>query len=381
MKIAIVHDYLNQKGGAERVFEMFCEHFPHADIYTSIYDPQKTIELGSRKVSTTFIQKIPGSKKYFRLFAPLYFPAFRTLNLKSYDLILSSSSSFAKVVKRRPGATHICFCHNVSRFLWDTRTYLEGYKEFELFKLALEPIFWLMKKLDLKYASEPDLYVANSTVVAERIRNIYKQPAITINYPINHDCFTFSSNKENFYLVSSRLLSYKRVDLIVEAFNQLGWPLFIIGCGPEQKRLESKAAGNVQVLGHVDDNQRRYFFSKAKAVIVAALEDYGLVPIEANFSGTPVVAYGAGGVLDTQVPYLTGLFFDYQTTESLKSALAAFQTVDWDYSAIRHHAKINFSGEVFFDKVKQLIEKKENLPVQKVLSRQKAFSSPVGKYR
>lgn len=355
MKIALVHDYLNQRGGAERVFEMFCTHFPDADVYTSVYDPKSTIELRNRIVKTTFLQNVPGAKRYFRLFAPLYFPAFRSLDLEAYDLIISSSSSFAKAVKKRPDARHICFCHNVSRFLWDTETYLGGYQEFEAFEPFLKLVFSYMKRQDITYAGEPDIYVANSTTVAKRIRSIYRKKVLTINYPINDECFTFCNQKEDFYLVSSRLLSYKRVDVIIDAFNQLGWPLRIIGTGPERQRLEAKADSNIQFLGHVSDDTRRHLFSTAKSVIVAALEDYGLVPVEANFSGTPVIAYGAGGALDTQISGKTGILFQEQTATSLCSALREAESVKWDYAAIQRHAKAKFTRDAFFKKVDHMI--------------------------
>ncbi len=356
MKIALVHDYLTQRGGAERVFEMFCHHFPNADIFTSIYDPKRTVDLRDRIIHTTGLQNIPGAAQYFRLFAPLYFPAFQALDLQAYDLILSSSSAFAKAVRKRPDAKHICFCHNVTRFLWDTQTYLKGYKEFQVLAPLIEPIFQQMKKIDLEMAQEPDIYVANSTTVAERIRRIYQQKAITINYPIDDSRFKFTDQKEDFYLSSCRLLSYKRVDIIVEAFNWLGWPLIITGDGPERKRLEEKALPNIQFLGHVTDEARTHLIAKAKAVIVAALEDYGLVPIEANFSGTPVIAYGAGGVLDSQAPGVTGLFFDRQSPDALHAALLEASEIKWNYHHIREHAQNNFTESVFFRKVDQLVE-------------------------
>lgn len=355
MKIALVHDYLTQRGGAERVFEMFCRQFPAADIFTSVYDKERTIELRQRLVNTTLLQSIPGAKRYFRLFAPLYFTAFRMLDLSDYDLIISSSSSFSKSVRKRPDAHHICFCHNVTRFLWDTDTYLRGYQKFENASGLLAPLFSYMRQLDITYAEEPDLYVANSTVVAERISKIYGQPVITINYPIDEKRFTFSDQKEDFYLASCRLLSYKRVDVIIEAFNRLGWPLVITGKGPERRRLEAMASDNIRFVGHVSDEERRRLFAEAKLVIVAALEDYGLVPIEANVSGTPVIAYGAGGVLDSQVPGKTGLFFAEQTADSLCSALLEAQSIDWNYRAVHQHAIENFSEAAFFDKVKRLI--------------------------
>lgn len=356
MKIALVHDYLTQKGGAERVFELFCKHYPTADVFTSLYAPQKTIDLGDRTVHTTVLQNIPGATKNFRIMAPFYFPAFRALDLQDYDLIISSTTSFAKAVKKRPGATHICFCHNVTRFLWDTKTYLQEYATYNKLYGFLEPIFKLMRKADLKYAQEPDFYIANSSTVAGRIKQFYKKQAVFINYPIDSSKFVFSSEKEDYYLASARLLGYKRIDAIVEAFNQLGWPLLISGDGPEKKRLESSAAKNIKFLGHVSDAERSILLSKARAVIVAALEDYGLVPVEANASGTPVIAYGAGGVLDTQIPGETGLFFNSQTPEAIQRALLEASKIEWNYKSIREHAINNFSEEVFFQKVEKVIE-------------------------
>ncbi|BAB74531.1 glycosyltransferase [Anabaena sp. FACHB-709] len=355
MKVALVHDYLTQRGGAERVFELLCKRYPEADIFTSLYDPQKTIDMGERIVNTTFLQKIPGAAKYFRLMAPLYFPAFRALDLQDYDLIISSSTSFAKAVRKKPGAKHICFCHNVTRFLWDTETYLREYSDYRYLSVLIEKVFQLMRDVDLKYAQEPDIYIANSSTVARRIQQIYGKQAIMINYPIDTSNFVFSDTKDEYYLASARMISYKRLDIIVEAFNWLGWPLIISGDGPERERLQAKALDNIKFLGHVSDNQRKELFSKAKSIIVAALEDYGLVPVEANASGTPVIAFGAGGVLDTQINGQTGVFFKRQTPESLQKALLESGEITWDYENIRNHAVNNFSEPVFFSKVERVI--------------------------
>ncbi len=355
MKIALVHDYLTQRGGAERVFELLCTYFPDADIYTSLYDCHHTIELGDRHVNTTSLQYIPGAAKNFRLLAPLYFPAFRALNLETYDLIISSSTSFAKAVRKRADARHICFCHNVTRFLWDTPTYLREYGHYRLFYPLLERMFQAMRRIDLSYSQEPDLYVANSTTVAQRIAHIYGRNVQTINYPIDSSKFIFSEQKDEFYLVSSRLLSYKRIHVIVEAFNWLGLPLLIIGDGPERESLEAMALDNIHFLGYVSDVVRAHLMTKAQAVIVAALEDYGLVPIEANASGTPVIAYGAGGVLDTQIPGKTGLFFNPQTPEALQQEVLNAREISWNYAEIRQHALNHFTETVFFNKVERLI--------------------------
>jgi glycosyltransferase involved in cell wall biosynthesis len=356
MKVALVHDYLTQKGGAERVFELLCKYFHTADIYTSLYDPKHTIDLGERLVNTTVLQSIPGAKQHFRLLAPFYFPVFRALDLQNYDLIISSSSSFAKAVQKRQGAKHICFCHNVTRFLWDTKTYLKNYGHYKSFYPVIEKIFQAMREVDRVYAQEPDLYIANSSTVANRIQKVYSKPALVINYPIDSHNFTFSDHKDDYYLVSSRLLSYKRIDIVIEAFNWLGWPLLVIGDGPERESLESKALSNIRFLGYRSDAERCELMANARSVIVAGLEDYGLVPVEANVSGTPTIAYGAGGVLDTQIPGQTGVFFKQQTPESLHAALIEASKISWDYAKIRNHALIHFSEEAFFSKVEQIME-------------------------
>ncbi|NJO39558.1 MAG: glycosyltransferase family 4 protein [Cyanobacteria bacterium CRU_2_1] len=356
MKIALVHDYLTQRGGAERVFELLCKYFKDADIFTSLYSPKQSINLGKRSVKTTILQNIPGATKHFRLLAPLYFPVFRSLNLQDYDLIISSSTSFAKAVRKSPRAKHICFCHNVTRFLWDTETYLQEYSGFKEIQLLIKGILCPMRQLDKKYAQEPDIYIANSRIVAQRIEKIYRKQATVINYPIFSNKFAFSSQKGNFYLVASRLLGYKRIDITIQAFNALGWPLIIIGDGPERKVLESQALGNIRFLGQVSDEVRKNLMAKARAVVVTALEDYGLVPIEANASGTPVIAYGAGGVLETQISEQTGVFFEPQTPEALQAALLRASEIKWDYAKIRNHALNHFSEELFFKKIDRMIE-------------------------
>jgi glycosyltransferase involved in cell wall biosynthesis len=356
MKIALVHDYLTQRGGAERVFELLCNYFPTADIFTSVYNRGKTIDLGNRKVNTTALQYLPGATQYFRLFAPLYYPMFRTIDLQDYDLVITSTSSFAKAVKTKKSAKHICFCHNVTRFLWDTQTYLQQYSNYKKYDFLIEKVFNLMRKVDLKYSSEPDLYIANSSTVANRIKKHYGRTSVTINYPIDSNKFHFSDSKDDFYLVACRLFGYKKVALIIEAFNQLQLPLSIIGDGPERKNLEAQANDNIKFLGYVSDRRRRELMAKARTVVVAALEDYGLVPVEANASGTPVISYGAGGVLDTQIPGKTGIFFDSQTSESLQQAIWAAEKIQWNRSEIRNHAISNFSEIVFFQKITKVIE-------------------------
>jgi glycosyltransferase involved in cell wall biosynthesis len=213
-----------------------------------------------------------------------------------------------------------------------------------------------MRQQDLLYAREPDLYIANSTTVAERIERIYKRKALVINYPINTDKFRFSAEKEDYYLISSRMISYKRLDIAVETFNWLGLPLIIIGDGPERKRLEASALDNIKFLGYVEDEWRTYLMAKAKAVIVTALEDYGLVPVEANASGTPVIGYGAGGILDTQIEGKTGVLFNPQSPDALQSAIKEAEDYQWNYQKIRHHAIANFSESVFFQQVVEVIQ-------------------------
>ena len=356
MKIALVHDYLTQRGGAERVFQLLCEFFPDADIYTSLYDAPKTVDFEERTINTTLLQNMPGAKKNFRLLAPLYYAAFRQLDLQEYDLIISSTSSFAKGVKKRLGAMHICFCHNVTRFVWNTRIYLEEYSTLKKFSPLIRPVIKFLEQQDLQYSQEPDLYIANSSTVARRIEKIYQRKALTVNYPIDTSKFIYSEQKEDFYLISSRMISYKRLDIAIETFNWLGLPLVIIGDGPERKRLEEKSLDNIKFLGYVEDEWRTHLMAKAKAVIVTALEDYGLVPVEANASGTPVIAYGAGGILDTQIQGKTGILFNPQTPDALQIAIEKHENQIWNYQEIRNHAIDNFSERVFFQQVEKILQ-------------------------
>jgi glycosyltransferase involved in cell wall biosynthesis len=356
LKIALVHDYLTQRGGAERVFEMMCRYFPDADIFTSIYDPEHTIDLGDRVVNTTVLQKIPRASRHFRLLAPFYYPAFRHLDLQEYDLILSSSSSFAKGVRKKPEAVHICFCHNVTRFLWDTETYLEHYSNYKSVYPFVKTILNAMVGIDRKYAREPDLYIANSQIVANRIQKAYERPAMVMHYPIDNRRFTPSTTKGDFYMIAARLIGYKRIDVAIQAFNALGLPLIVIGEGPESKTLRAIANDNIRFLGYVSDAERQKLMSQAQGVIVTGLEDYGLVPIEANACGTPVISYGAGGVLETQVEGLTGVFFREQTPESLQAAILRARDIDWNPDQIRQYALDHFSEESFFSKVERILD-------------------------
>ena len=356
MKVALIHDYLTQRGGAERVFQLLCEFFPDADIYTSVYDPRNTVDFEDRTINTTLLQKIPGAKKNFRLLAPVYYSAFRQLDLQEYDLIISSTSSFAKGVKKRLGAMHICFCHNVTRFIWNTQTYLEEYSNFKKFSSLIRPVIESLRKQDLQYSQEPDLYIANSSTVARRVEKLYQRKALTVNYPIDTSKFVYSEQKEDYYLISSRMISYKRLDIAVETFNWLGLPLIIIGDGPERKRLEEKSLDNIKFLGYVEDEWRTHLMAKAKAVIVTALEDYGLVPVEANASGTPVIGYGAGGILDTQIEGKTGILFNPQTPDALQVAVEKHENHTWNYQEIRNHAIENFSERVFFQQVEDILK-------------------------
>ncbi|CCH66004.1 Glycosyltransferase [Richelia intracellularis HM01] len=212
-----------------------------------------------------------------------------------------------------------------------------------------------MRAVDIEYSQGPDLYIANSHIVSKRIQNIYGKPTIVINFPIDTSKFIFSEKKDEYYLAAARMISYKRLDIIVEAFNWLGWRLLISGNGPEKERLQSKALGNIEFLGHTTDDKRAQLFAHAKSIIVTALEDYGLVPIEANASGTPVIAYGKGGVLDTQIPDKTGVLFSRQTPDSLQNALLRGKAINWDYQQIRNHAVANFSEEKFFRTVEQVV--------------------------
>jgi len=351
MKIAIVHDYLNQFGGAERVVCELAKIYGDAPIYTSIYHPDMTWpELQHSEVRHSWLQNLPFSRKMFKILLPLYPLVFAGMKLSGYDVVISSSSSFAKGIAVDKGTIHICYCHSPTRFLWFFEEYMHRASYGSLIKGLLPPIVEILKNWDLIICHRPDYYIANSSTVQKRIRRIYHRESQIIHPPVDVHRFNVSYSDQGYYLIVSRLLAYKSIDLAVQAFNELGLPLVIVGDGPHRKSLEMMARNNIQFTGYLPDGEVSCYFERCRAFILPGEEDFGITLLEANACGKPVIAYRAGGALDTIFEGINGIFFDEKTAESLAAAIQTSIRTSWDPALIHAQAE-KFSADAFRQKV------------------------------
>jgi len=369
MKIAFVHEYLNQYGGAERVLQVLCEMFPDAPIYTLIYDEKATGRVfKDREIHTSFIQKIPFSRKHHRVF-PLLMPlAIEQFDLSYYDVVISNSHSFAKGVITKPHTHHISYCLTPTRFLWD-----DSHRYVNEFKLTwpikkLMPVFLSYLRIwDKEAALRVDEFIAISNFVKTRIKKYYGCDAEVIYPPVEVGKFKISNEQDDYFLMIGRMVPYKRFDLAINVFNAIGKKLKIIGDGPERKRLQKmarsqspgQAKSNIEFLGLISDYKIPDIYSQAQAVIFPQEEDFGIVPLEAMASGRPVIAYRGGGVLETIIEGKTGVFFDQQTEIDLVQAIGKYYQIDWNPQAIREHA-LKFDTAVFKEKIIKILTKIKN---------------------
>lgn len=358
MRIAIAHDYLNQMGGAENVLLTLHEIFPEAPIYTSFYRPDAmSAAFRPLDIRTTFLQKLGPLTRYPRhqMLLPLYPLAFERLDLREYDVVISNSSAWCKGVITREDARHICYCLSPMRFAWNTREYLAGEQIGWLPRKALPTVLTRIRAWDVATNARVDDFVAISRAIAARIKTYYNREASILFPPVDTSLFAPSDHVDDYFLIVSRLVPYKRVDLAIQAFNRLGLPLRIIGEGRDRARLEAMAEPNVQFLGYVDDEIRRRHLSQCRALVFPGEEDFGLVPVETQASGRPVIAYAAGGALDTVVAGETGLFFSEQRVEALCEAIERFATMTFCTERITEHAAA-FDTNVFKKRMTTLID-------------------------
>ncbi|MNI33539.1 GDP-mannose-dependent alpha-mannosyltransferase [compost metagenome] len=352
MKIAIAHDYLIQMGGAERVVEVFHHMYPQAPIYTTVFSSHKLLDdLKDADIRASWLQKMPGGKDNFKGMLPLYPFAIRDFDFSGFDVVLSSSSAFMKSIQVPKDTFHICYCHTPMRFAWDYDTYMERQSQSNVLKRLLKIYIHQLKAWDQRTSKNVNQFIANSSVVKNRIRNYYKRDADVIFPPINTTRFNCSATIGNYYLVVSRLVSYKRIDLAVEAFNRNGLPLYIVGEGPDSDRLRQMAKGNIQFLGRLEDEAVTQLMAQCRALIWPGEEDFGITPLEANAAGRPVVAYQAGGALDTIQPQVNGIFFKRQEVDELLAAIHELEDHDWDVQQIVNHAQ-KFDEKAFMDNFK-----------------------------
>lgn len=356
-KIAIVHDWLTNFAGAEQVVLALMDLFPKAPIFTSLYKKEKFPQtFQKRKVITSDLQKF-GFLKHQLLF-PFMGKAFEQFDLSDYDIVISSSHASSKGVITKPKTLHICYCHTPTRYLWSH--YHEYLNQME-FGILNPLVKWRMPKIahklriwDRLAADRVDLWIANSKNVAKRIEKYYRRNAEVIYPPVNTKLYKPSLETEDFYLICSRLIPYKKIDVVIEVFNELNLPLKIVGRGSIEKELKKLAGANIEFLGRLDDNKLKEYYSKTKALIFPTEEDFGIVPVEAMASGRPVIAYKKGGVTETVISNVTGIFFESQTKETLISAVKKFQKLKFNSETIRKHAE-KFDTKIFKEKMENFV--------------------------
>lgn len=339
-RIALFQDYLAQYGGAERVTEAIHQTLPEADLYTSLFVPEKMSPyLGQIKAKTTWMQALPAKTKLYRHYFLFYPMAVESARLDDYDLVISSCCGYAKGVKRGPNAVHVCYCHNPMRWVWRFPEYMKREKFNAPVKAALKVMVNGLKQWELRAATRPDFYIANSQIVADRLRTAFGVEATVIEPPIVTSRFSISHETEDYYLILSRLVPYKRIDLAVQACTRTGRKLVVIGDGSDRQRLMSLAGPTVTFLGRQPDEAVNRYASRCRALIFPGEEDFGIAPLEVNAAGRPVVAYGAGGATETVIEGLNGFLFPEQSVESLIGALERFEGCEWDPMAIRRNAQ------------------------------------------
>jgi glycosyltransferase involved in cell wall biosynthesis len=349
---------LNQFGGAERVLEVMHETFPDAPIFTSIYLPDKMPDVFKKMdIRTSFMQKLPFLKNHFKKYLLLYPLAFNSFNLSEYDLILSSSSAFAKGVRKRKNQCHICYCYTPMRFAWRYKDYIEREKFNFIIRMILPLFMSILRKWDIDSNRNVDHFITLSNFIAKRIKNIYNRTSVVIFPSINVKRFVPASNISDYFLVVSRLNAYKKIDVAIKAFNKLGFPLMIIGEGPYKEQLMKMAGKNIEFMGRISDNDLPKYYAECRAVIFPGEEDFGIVPVEAQAAGRPVIAYGSGGALETIIKDETGIYFDSIDEGSIMNAVNRFVSMKFDPKRIRDNA-LRFDDEIFKERLREFVNLK-----------------------
>jgi glycosyltransferase involved in cell wall biosynthesis len=356
MKIAVVHEFLHQLGGAEQVLKDILEIWPDAVLHVILYDAHKTnneFENYNKKIS--WLNKFPLAQTHPRLLLPFMPNAIESFDFSEFDVVISDSSSFAKGIKTNK--LHICYCHTPTRFLWTDPDYLSYQRYSSVLKLLGRLFIPYLKRWDLAASKRPDFLLANSANVRARIKKYYNRDSQVLHPPINTDFFKPIGEKKDYFFTVSRLEPYKRFDLIIETFNELGLPLKIAGTGTIEDKLQLSAKSNIEFLGRVSNEELRKLYSEAKALIFAAEEDAGMVIMEAQACGTPVIAYRKGGALELIMEGVNGEFFDEQNVESLKTVISKFIAEKYNPETIRNSI-IQYDKKNFQQKIKDFVIEK-----------------------
>jgi glycosyltransferase involved in cell wall biosynthesis len=365
MKVAIIHYWLVSMRGGEKVIEALLEMYPDADIYTHVYNPKSVSALINRhRVYTSRINKLPFAKKLYQLYMPLMPKALMDFDLQGYDLVISSESGPAKGVVPNPDAYHLCYCHSPMRYLWDM--YHEYFKGTNFFvRFFMKRLIPGLRLWDAVSANLVDLFAANSAYVAKRIRHYYNRYAEIVYPPVNLEKLLSVERKpEDFYLFFGQLTGYKRADLAIEACIASGRRLVVAGSGAKKGEVRKvKKTGLVTFKGRVSDEEVRELYSRARALLFPGIEDFGIIPVEAQAAGCPVIAFRKGGALDTVKENVTGLFFNEQTTESLVAAMDEFERNEVTFSGrgVFNSHVLQFSKEAFTERIKKIIDERKRV--------------------
>ncbi len=355
MQTALVHDYLNQYGGAERVLEAIHDIYPHAPVYTSIMDPvAMPLHMQSWDIRTSWMQHLPAWRRYFRHYFMLYPRAFESFDMRPYNLIISSSSAYGKGIIPPPGATHICYCHTPMRFAWQTDAYVARERIGGIRRRVMQPMLASLRAWDVASSARVTHFIANSKVVAERINTHYGRSATIIPPPV--DLAPFQPRPAgDYYLTGGRLVPYKRIDLAIQACTALNLPLVVFGDGRDKTELMAMAGPTVRFVGRISEQERLDLYAGCRAFLFPGEEDFGITPLEAMAAGRPVIAYRGGGALDTVIDGQTGLFFGAQEPAALQDALTRAAAISWDAQAIRTHAE-SFGRDRFVARIRAFVD-------------------------
>lgn len=364
MKVAIIQEWLVTMGGSEKVVQAIAEMYPQADIFTLVADDKLVKELGfqDKKVTTSIIQKLPFGKKKYKTYLPLFPFAIEQFDLREYDLIISSNHAVSKGVLTTNEQLHVTYCHSPIRYAWDLHhQYLEEEGlGFNLKGILARYFLHRIRIWDFLSAFRPDFFISNSDFIGKRIQKVYSKPSTTIYPPIEIDDFTLEVNKDDYYVTCSRMVPYKKIDLIVAAFAKMpDKKLVVIGDGPDYEKIKALSAPNIEFKGYLSFKDLIVYLQKAKAFVFAAIEDFGMLPVEAQACGTPVIAYGKGGSLETVIEGKTGVFFYEQTVDSLIEGVRKFELIEKDINplTLRAHAE-SFGKERFKQEFKTFINQK-----------------------
>ena len=354
--VAIVHEWLTIPGGSEDVVIELLKMFPEAELFTTIYDPAPWPEIiKERPVHASFLNRIPGARRHYPKLLPLMNRAFRSFNLSGFDLVLSSNHACAKNVRTQPGTLHVCYCHTPMRYAWE-EGFLEGEDVGRVTRRLLPPMLSRLRRQDFEGARGPDVFVANSRHVAARIERFYGRSAEVVHPPVDVEHFLgLERAPRDNYLVFGRVVPYKRVDLAVAACARVGRPLKVAGGGRALDAVRSGAVGDVKFLGRVPEAERDELLSGARALLFPGEEDFGIVPVEAQAAGVPVIAYGVGGAAESVLDGRTGVLFDEQSAAGLAAAIERFEGLDLDQQAARENA-VRFGRERFRVEMAAVIE-------------------------